>query len=266
MIRMHPKLWVSLILFLLVGVGILTTRPVTADSAAQVVYQTPTALPDGRVVYIVQEGDSCLRIQLLTGVPIEELRTMNRLDQECTLIPGREILLVVITPQPSPTANPDTTPTSLLPTPTPMSGSGQICVMLYDDLNGNATRDANELPLAGGAISISDRLGQVSITGNTTAGIDPVCEEVPEGVYNISMAIPGGYNPTTALNLPQIEVQAGDLAILEFGAQVSSALQQPTSVVEQPEGGAGLMLALVGGLLILLGVGLGIYIIVNRRG
>lgn len=239
-------------------------QPAAANSVSQVVYQTPTALPDGRVVYIVQEGDTCLRIQLLTGVTIEQLRTLNRLDQECTILPGKELLLAVITPQPTPTQNPNLTPTPLLPTPTPFSGNGQVCVLLFNDVNGNTMREEGEQPLAGGAVSITERQGKVSRTSTTAAGADPVCEEVPEGDYNISMAIPSGYNATTSLNLPSIKVQAGDLAILEFGAQASSA-PQPTPAGESAASGSGLILAILGGLLILTGIGLGVYILAARR-
>ncbi len=264
-ILMMQKLWALMIPLLLLGAGLFLTHPVAADALTQVVYQTPTALPDGRVVYVVQEGDTCLRIQLLTGVTIEELRTLNRLDQECTIIPGRELLLAVITPQPTPTPNLNVTPTPLLPTPTPIIGNGQVCILLFNDVNGNTTREDSELPLAGGAVSITDRLGQISRTSTTSASVDPVCEEVPEGEYNISVAIPSGYNATTSLNLPSIKVQAGDLAIIEFGAQVSSA-PQPTPAIEVVGSDDGIILAILGGLLILTGIGLGIYILVTRRG
>jgi len=250
--------------FLLLGAGLFMAQPAAANSVSQVVYQTPTALPDGRVVYIVQEGDTCLRIQLLTGVTIEQLRTLNRLDQECTILPGKELLLAVITPQPTPTQNPNLTPTPLLPTPTPFSGNGQVCVLLFNDVNGNTMREEGEQPLAGGAVSITERQGKVSRTSTTAASADPVCEEVPEGDYNISMAIPSGYNATTSLNLPSIKVQAGDLAILEFGAQASSA-PQPTPAGESAASGSGLILAILGGLLILTGIGLGVYILAARR-
>jgi len=99
---------------------------------------------------------------------------------------------------------------------------------------------------------------------SSAASADPVCEEVPEGDYNISMAIPSGYNATTSLNLPSIKVQAGDLAILEFGAQASSA-PQPTPAGESAASGSGLILAILGGLLILTGIGLGVYILAARR-
>jgi hypothetical protein len=264
---MRKPLWIFLFLFVFLGVGLIWASPVIADSQKQVSYATPTARPDGRVVYIVQEGDSCLRIQLLTGVTVDQLRSINRLDQECTLIPGKELLLAVITPQPTQTNNPNITPTPLLPTPTPYNGNGQVCVQLFNDINGDATREDNELPLAGGAVSISDRLGQVSKTANTTDADDPVCVDIPEGEYNISMAIPSGYNATTTLNLQSIKVQAGDLAILEFGAQTSSVLQVQAPTVESPApAGTGLLLAILGGMFVLFGIGLGVYVVLGRRG
>lgn len=248
---------------------LLWARPAMADNQLQVVYQTPTARPDGRVVYIVQEGDTCLRIELLTGTKIDQLRTLNRLDQECTLIPGKEILLAVITPQPSPTPNPLITNTPLLPTPTPYNGNGNVCVILFDDINGNGMQDETESALAGGAVSIANVIGNISKTENTLAGTDPVCIEVPEGEYNISMAIPGGYNATTSLNLQNVKVQAGDMAILEFGCQVSSASQQQQveseDTTDPSSNATGVILAVLGGLLIAMGIGLGIYIAVGRR-
>lgn len=265
---MRNRPWSIWIVLILIGAGFLGVGSVNAGAEKQISYATPTAQPDGRVVYIVQDGDTCLRIQLLTGVTIDQLRTLNRLDQACTIIPGRELLLAIITPQPTLTPNPDTTPTPLLPTPTPFFGNGQVCVRLFNDINGDATRKVDsELPLAGGAVSITDRTGQVSKTGNTTGSADPLCVEVPEGEYNISIAIPGGYNATTALNLQVVKVQAGDMVILEFGAQPASAPQsqpQPAAEETAPDG-SGLLLAILGGLLILAGIGLAVYIAVARR-
>jgi hypothetical protein len=266
---MRRPLWIYLFLFVFLGVGLFWARPVTADSQQQVSYATPTARPDGRVVYIVQEGDSCLRIQLLTGVTVAQLISLNRLDQACTLIPGKELLLAVIVPQPTPTQNPNITPTPLLPTPTPYNGNGQVCVQLFNDVNGDASREDTELPLAGGAVSISDRLGQVSKTANTTDEDTPVCVDIPEGEYNISMAIPSGYNATTTMNLQSVKVQAGDMAILEFGAQVSSApqVQAQAPIIDTPTPpGTGLLLAILGGMFVLMGIGLGVYVVLGRRG
>lgn len=243
-------------------------QPVSADPQPQVVYQTPTAYPDGRVIYVVQANDTCLRIELLTGVKVEQLRTLNKLDQNCTLSVGKEILLAVVTAVPTNTPNPDVTPTPLLPTPTPFAGNGEICVQLYNDINGNAFHEESEPLLPGGAASISDRRGQTSETGLTTTDPENLfCKEVPEGEYNISMAVPDGYNATneTTVNVP---VQAGDQVYVDFGAQVSSrvAEDQPAATTDSGGSSSNLLLAIVGGLFLLLGVGLGAYVLFMRRG
>lgn len=263
---MPHKFWIFLIPLVIFGFFAVLAQPVAADAQLQVLYQTPTAQPDGRVIYKVQDGDSCLRIELLTGVKVDTLRELNKLDQACTINPGQELLLAVVTPAPSPTPNPDMTATPPLPTPTPLKGTGKICVTLYDDINGNAVHDVSELPMAGGAVSISDRSGGVSQTSSTNATADPICNDVPEGEYNISMGVPGGYNGTTLLN-QVLKVQPGETAILEFGAQSSSqaAVQQPAGAAQG--GGANnnnLMLAIMGGLLVVLGIGLGAYILFTR--
>ncbi len=264
---MSYKTWIVCIalLLLLLGTASLKARPVAANSAPQVQYQTPTARPDGRVIYIVKPNDTCTRIQLLTGITSDQLRSLNKLDQNCTITESQELLLMVVTPVVSPTPNPNISPTPLLPTPTPMKGNGKICVVLFDDANGNAVHETGELPLGGGAVSISDRLASISKTINTTDAPEPLlCEDVPEGEYNVSVAIPSGYNPTKAMNAIA-QVQAGDQAIFEFGAQISSKPQAPGPGGEQPKEDNSLPLALMGGLLILLGIGLGGYILFTRR-
>lgn len=262
---MSHKSWIFWIALVILGVVALAAGPVAADSTQQVVYQTPTARPDGRVIYIVQANDSCLRIQLLTGTTIDQLRTLNKLDQNCTINPGQELLLKVVTPAASATPNPLITSTPLLPTPTQIKGNGKICVLLYEDVNGNAVHEPNESPLAGGAVSITNQSGTFSKTINTSSSADPLCVDVAEGEYNLSMAIPSGYNPTKAMN-GVVQVLAGDQAIFEFGAQKSSDISpaQSNSPITPPAENS-IPLAIVGGLLVLLGIGLGSYILFARR-
>ncbi len=89
------------------------------------------------------------------------------------------------------------TPIGQVPTPTLAPGSGDICVLLFNDTNGNSVPDGDEIPLAGGAISVTDRDGKVSLTDQTNA-TEAVCfPALIEGEYNISVAVPEGYNATT---------------------------------------------------------------------
>ncbi|KUK46519.1 MAG: hypothetical protein XD73_0624 [Anaerolinea thermophila] len=82
--------------------------------------------------------------------------------------------------------------------------------------------DEIELPLAGGEVSVRDRLSTVNLIGTTDDSGEPICfEDIPEGDYDLSVAIPEGYNPTTVLNYT-LDLLPGDVSIVDFGAQPSS--------------------------------------------
>ena len=249
----------SLLVSALVIAGLIlaSARSVTAAPARQIPIYTPTPGPDGRILYTVKANDTLLSISLLTGVSVEDLRKLNNLNGDI-IKEGQVLLLgisgpaeVTFTPGPSPT------PTALLPTPSPKPGSGNLCVMLYADLNGDAIRQDDELGIPGGAISISNRSGDFSKTATTLSGEDPYCfEGIPEGDYNVSVAAPEGFNATTANNFA-LHLNAGDESYLGFGAQANSE-----TLAEAPlpsEGGRSPMLGILGGALLVAGLGLGIF-------
>ena len=255
----------------LVILGILVlvmAMPAYANPSPQIYYQTPTPGSDGRIVYVVKAGDSCLSISLLTGIEVNELRRLNNLDEECLLQEGEQLLLG-IAQEPTATATLSAGQTPIAPTPTLPPGSGTICIVLFDDLNGNSLADTNENPIAGGEVSISNRAGDVSLGGTTTSERDPdttdiipLCfENVPEGDYNVSVAAPEGFNPTTNTNYP-LRLNAGDNSVIDFGAQLSSSAEPATP----EQAGRSPLLAILGAVLILGGAGLGIYFaLVSRK-
>ena len=224
----------------------------------QVYLYTPTALADGRILYTVQTNDNCTSIALKMLISVEQLRLNNNItDANCILQVGQQLLIATVTPAPAATDTP--TPTG--PTPTPFFGLGQICVLLFNDLNGNGLVESTETSIANGAISITNRSGQTSVTGTTDATGSPVCfDKLPEGDYNVSVAIPEGYNPTTNLNYA-ITVKAGDSIYLDFGAQPGSGASSPFVI----GGTRSPLLGIFGGILILAGIGLGFYFLRSRR-
>ncbi len=266
-------LTLSLIAVLLAFFGL--TLPAQASRPAQLPqYATPTPGPDGRIIYIVQEGDNCISISLKTGVSLEQLYGQNpQLNPDCSnLLAGMQLLLGVGGPAAyTPTPGPSPTPTSILPTPTPFAGTTEVCILLYDDFNGNALREETEFGLSGGQVSVTDINGAYSKTEATVNTIDPDTEEpvrtcfadVPEGTFNISMAIPEGYNPTTDISY-RLEVKAGDRAFVDFGAQ-SKSVQAAPDVTPQ-EGGANIpWMGILGAVLLLGGLGMGWYALRLRK-
>jgi LysM repeat protein len=241
------------------------SRPVVAAPLLQLTpFPTPTPGPDGRILYIVQPGDTLLRISLIAGVPLDELRGLNNLIGD-DIFEGQELLLGLGGPsEVTPTPGPSPTPTPILPTPSPQPGFGTLCILLYNDRNGDALRQEEELSIPGGAISINNRTGSVSFTADTTPGDLPECfEELPEGEYNITVAVPEGYNPTTQSSY-SLELNAGDETYLDFGGQVNSE-----TIVEAPEPeqeSRSPLLGIIGAVLLLAGVGVAIFAARLMRG
>ena len=244
-------------------------------------YYTPTPGPDGRIIYTVREGDNCVRIGLLNNIDENQLRAMNPdLDENCTVVVGQQLMIGVGGPAAQPTVTPggpEAVPTVGEPTPTPFAGTTEICVLLFDDVNGNAIREELELGLAGGAISVTNALGGYSQTRDSISEIDldtlepayicfgaipdgmeevPEGEKLPDGKYTVSAAIPDGYNPTSTLSY-DVEVNAGERAYVAFGAQSKdSTIVEP----DTDEGGNNTgFLGIVGALLLLGGGGLAWY-------
>ncbi len=246
-------LWLALVL--IAGHSLTAQASAPAQGSA---FSTPTPLPDGRIIYIVQPGDSCFRISALTGIPIEQLRSLNRLGEDCALREGQELLLGVGGPALA-TSTPEVEASPTIgapPTATPPPGEARICIVLYDDVNGDALRQDTEPLLAGGALSISGDSGQFSQTATTPGGTEPLCfEHVPEGNYNLSVAAPDHYNPTTQPNHTLL-VNAGEQVEIIFGAQQATG----DLIAETDDaGGASNLLGVLGIGFLLTGLGLGVY-------
>ncbi len=221
-------------------------------------FATPTPGADGRIIYKVVDGDSCIRISLLTGVPVETLRALNRLDENCSLSVGQDLILGVGGPAAvTPTSGPAPTQAPVQPTATPAPGFATICVLLYNDLNGDAIRQDTEVVVEGGAVSVTGSTGQFSKTSDTVAGTDPICfKDVPEDSYTISAAAPEGYNATTQQST-NLEVKAGEEVYVSFGAQQSTGpAVAPTT---DTSGDNSMWIGIVGAFLFLGGIALGVY-------
>ena len=257
-------LFLVLIIVLLLFIG--TALPASTASAAphKQGFVTATPGPDGRILYIVLEGDSCLQVALLHGITLPQLRQLNnRLDENCTLIAGQQLVVGLAQPE-APTAGPAPTLPPATVTSTPISGTTEVCVLLFDDMNGDALRQETEFGVDGGAVSLTNLNGSYSETQNTSSASDPDTLEpvrtcfgdVPQGDYNISVAVPDEYNPTMLLSYT-LTVKAGDRASIDFGAQSKSVtVSEP---LETQEGGRSSILGIFGVLLLLGGAGLGYY-------
>jgi LysM repeat protein len=259
---MKSKVFLSLsiVLFFLgaawfsLGVHAATTEP-------QVVIASPTPGPDGRIIYTVKAGDTCELITMLYGVSKEYLTLTNQLDANCSLREGQELMLGVGGPSSaSPTPGPSAIPTAIPPTATPVAGGiGEVCVLVYEDINGDGLRQTTESAIAGAAISLTSLDGAYSQTLTTTINPDTTAYQgmcfanVPMGKYNVSAAAPEDFNPTSNLT-SRMEVTPGDTIYIDYGAQKRSTNEGiPSQRSLSP------ILGILGAILLLAGIGIGIY-------
>jgi hypothetical protein len=187
------------------------------------------------------------------------------LDENCVLNEGQQLVVGLVAPDAAPTQAIIPTPTLPGVTATPFNGTTEVCILLFDDSNGDALRQETEFGIDGGAVSLTNLNGSYSQTQNTTSAIDPDLIEpirscfldVPPGQYNVSMAIPDGYNPTMTLSYT-LEIKAGDRASVDFGAQ-SKTVTIGDPVETEEGGGRSSALGYFGIILLLAGVGLGYF-------
>ena len=253
-------------------------RTMAAPLAQLTVFPTPTPGPDGKIIYIVQHNDTLWRISAITGVKIETIRELNNLGTNDAIIPGDRLLLGYAGPSgAAPTAGAIPTQAILTPSPTASPGWGILCVLLYNDINGDSIRQETEPSIPGGEISVSNRLGSVSLTAQTPSGgadttiVNPTPQErgytcfdqILQGEYLISVAAPEGYNRTTELN-KSLRLEAGQTTEIAFGAQANSELEAQTAIIpESPRKSP--IIGIIGGALLVAGIGLGIYAALLRR-
>lgn len=256
----------SIFLFSAAFITMILLSTFSFPASASPLYQAtpqplPTAGADGRILYTVQAGDSQWLISAKFNIPLEQLRVLNSWTADQALVEGQIIVLGIAGSEPTATPGPTS---EVVATNTPETpGSGSICVLLFDDVNGDALRSETEFGIPGGAASVSERTGLASRTGNSVAEVDedglpvPVCfDDLPMGEYTVSVAAPDGFNPTTAQSAT-IQLQPGDQTSLNFGAQASSS--SGFNVLSPEEGGRSPLMGLLGIVLILGGGGLGVY-------
>ena len=205
-------------------------------------------------MWFVKAKDTLLSISIISGLSVEEIKALNNITSD-TIFEGQQIVLGLGGPEEATaTPGPTPTPTRPLPTPTPKPGFGNICIILFNDLNGDSIRQENEASIPDGAISISEKSGSVSETTPTGVGRDPQCfDGLPEGFYTISIAVPEGYNATTETSF-ELELNPGDETYINYGAQANAETLAEAQVVPAPEGGRSPILGIVGGVFLAAGV------------
>lgn len=243
------------ITFLRAFSGGATAYTVQAAPLRQIPIYTPTPGPDGRIIYIVKANDTLLGISLTYGITVDKLKELNNLTSD-QIREGQQLLFGLGGPaEITPTSGPAPTSTPILPTPSPKPGIGTLCILLFNDVNGDSIRQDTEVSIPNGAVSFGNRSGTVSRAFDTQPGDQHQCfDNLPEGSYTISVAVPEGYNPTTDTDI-SADIQALDKFYVNFGAQANSQTQASSPAIAPSQGGGkSPLLGIIGGLFLLTGV------------
>jgi len=139
------------------------------------------------------------------------------------------------------------------------TGSGQICVLAFEDLNGNGAKGDDELLLSGVGFTLSDETG-VKGSYSTDGSSEPYCfGNLAPGSYTVQARGPANMETTTAGQWA-ISLASGAQFDVMYGAQAVGAAAASPAAAGSAAGGSGFStlgrIALGGlGLLILAGSG-----------
>ena len=69
----------------------LASRVLAAPNPQLTNFPTPTPGSDGRIIYIVQEGDTLWRIAAVAGINVADLRDLNNLSADDIVYPNQQL-------------------------------------------------------------------------------------------------------------------------------------------------------------------------------
>ncbi len=170
---------------------------------------TATPRPDGAVVHTVVSGDTLFGIALQYGVDADELRRLNAgsLGPNDMLSVGQELVIsgepgAVTTPTAAPTEATPVTPTMTTEAAQPpetggATETGSVCVLAYDDKNGDMVYQTENEPLVPNVtLTLVGTNGPAG--SHTTTGLaEPHCfEGLEPGNYVLRQTPAPGYTPS----------------------------------------------------------------------
>ena len=242
-----------------------TSPPSSGVPVGSIPQSTPA--PDGSVVHTVQPGETLIGIAVTYDVTLDHLRELNNLTTDMVFVGQQLVIRLPPTPTPAPPATPTPAEVAEEPAvPAEPQGNGTICVMSYEDINGNGSREPDEAMLAGISFMVSDGAQTVG-TYITTGVSEPYCfPELAPGSYIVSWSAEG-YTPTSDQRWV-VSLSPGATVTHDFGAQAGEGAD---AADEAGEGALGLprwavaLIVMLGIVFLLGGIGALGYFVLMRR-
>jgi LysM repeat protein len=262
------------------------------------VQATPNA--QGAIVHTVVAGDTLFALSFQYNVPLDEIYALNGLNSQSILSIGQQIIIkagpgtqVPAQPTAAPTAAPeaaqptpagtpntaqtpaasDTTPV-VEPTATAAQvavNANKLCVLAFNDTNGDGIRQPDEAPVAGASFKIIDAQGSSVATYTSSNESDPHCfTDLAAGSYTVDVQPAPGTSATSDKRWG-VALTSGSTVNINFGSEgggTTDANTQPEAAPEKSSGGSsigGLLGGAIGLILLLVAGVLGAFIIARRR-
>lgn len=236
---------------------------------------TATPQPDGSIVHTVGSGESCTGIAVAYNISLDELYSQNSLSNDkCRFIFVGQALAIRPPQQPTaapPTPTPDTvamaeTPSEIVAPP--VQANGSICILGFEDKNGNGLREPVEPGLSGMTFEVNNGTQAIATYTTDVQNASYCFAEVPPGSYVVSWT-GEALSPTTDQSL-SLSLEPGATITRNFGAQAGDGESGEDGSIGGPaQGGlpswAMALLLAIGVMLLLSGVGVAGYFVLMRR-
>ena len=149
--------------------------------------------------------------------------------------------------------------------PHAQASTGQICVLAFDDQNGNGVRDTDESLLAGVGFTLAGTSGAQPRTYQTDANSEPYCfSNLAPGSYTVQARSPAGVNlEVTTPGQWAISLASGAQFDVNYGGRAAAKSSGPASSSGGPSTVGRIVLGGLG-VVILAAAGLVAYLLIQR--
>lgn len=193
---------------------------------------TPTPDSDGVITVIVQPNDALWSIAARANISLATLLDLNNLTEDAFIQPG-DRLIIGFAATPTAVSSPTSAATRLPSTPWPTAPPPPptvICLVAFNDSNGNGQREAEEPLQAGVAFTLFT--DEAVVANYVTDGLtEPYClTDLLPGSYQITRSV-GREETLTNSGNRSVTLLAGDQVMLGFGGVIGAT---PTAAAVSP--------------------------------
>jgi len=203
---------------------------------------------DGTQWHVVQLGDTLLGIAVAYGISPNQLVEQNNLSSE-TIFVGQELFIseTLVSPEEAAAAEEAVPEEEVV---VEEESQGQICLTLFNDIDGNSQWGTGEDIIPGGLLTLS---GDAELSLTTNAGETSRCfTGLAEGDYTLSVETPEGFELTGQAEFDVTLGQDSEVAFTTGAVESTSEGGSEGSVSDTASDRSASPLGIIGAVIVLL--------------